>query len=119
MTDGNYWSSSYVNEYTKSEMYGFVHNTVLPNIRRSGLNITACDLISASVYNDIVWKTGIVSKKFIEDDGCFWLTDQGGGNSHYFAAVVAGDTRYGYGVNPIGYESGDIRGVRPLITVVR
>ena len=118
MTDGNYWSSSYVNEYTKSEMYGFVHNTVLPNIRRSGLNITAGDLISASVYNDIVWKTGIISKKIIEDDGPFWLTDQGG-NAHYFAAVTAGDIKYGYGVNPIGYESGASYGVRPLITVVR
>ena len=118
MTSGDYWSPSYVNEYTKSEMYGFVHNTVLPNIRRSGLNITACDLISASVYNDIVWKTGLTNKNIINDDAGFWLTDQGGGNSHYFAWVGYNSTS-GYGVYSIGSESGNSLGVRPLITVVR
>ena len=34
--------------YTASDMYTYIHNTVLPNLKKSGLNITACDLVSLS-----------------------------------------------------------------------
>ena len=63
--------------YEDSEMYGYVHNTVLPNLRKSGLNITACDLVSQSVYNDICSKSYMTSKE-IAGGEIFWLNDSTG-----------------------------------------
>jgi hypothetical protein len=97
--------------YTKSEMYGFIHNTVLPNLKQSGLNITACDLVSQSVYNDIVSKVGITSVTIAGGEN-FWLADPYPGNSSNF---------YGVGSDgSISYNgASNSRGVRPLITVVK
>ena len=95
-------------EYTKSEMYPFIHNTVLPNLRRSGLNITACDLVSKSVYDDICSKTGIASR-IISGGEYFWLTDY---NESWTYTVY-----YDGKIND--YELTLSRGVRPLITVVK
>ena len=94
-------------EYEASEMYTFVHNTVLPNLKNSGLNITACDLVSKDVYNDICSKTNMLSEDIAGGEE-FWLTDLAGG---YFAHVGSGS---GYAFN-----SNRRLGVRPLITVVK
>ena len=96
--------------YASSEMYGFIHNTVLPNLKRSGLNITACDLVSKDVYNDICTKTGITNATVAGGEG-FWLADPGPGNSDYFYLVDSGGSIGGSGVGSYG--------VRPLITVVK
>ena len=95
--------------YTKSEMYTFVHNTVLPNLKRSGLNITACDLVSLSVYNDICSKTGKTSKG-IAGGEYFWLTDPYSSDGFYY--VFSGGS---FNDDYASYSNG----VRPLITVVK
>ena len=96
--------------YTDSDMYGFVHNTVLPNLKRSGLNITACDLVSRSIWKDIYSKTG-KSSATIAGGERFWLT--GPNSSNYFCYVYSdGSINYDY-VASFSY------GVRPLITVVK
>ena len=96
--------------YTASEMYTFVHNTVLPNLKRSGLNITACDLVSQSVYNDICSKTGMTSATIAGDED-FWLTDPY--SSYNFYYVSSGGSING------NTNASVSRGVRPLITVVK
>lgn len=90
--------------YTKSDMYKFVHNTILPNLKKSGLNITDCDLVSQSVYNDIVSKTGKTSKE-IAGYEIFWLTDPY--SFHSFCNVGSSgrissdDANWDYGVRPL------------------
>ena len=96
--------------YTKSEMYGFIHNTVLPNLKRSGLNITACDLVSKSVYGDICSKIGMTSYDLVGHDN-FWLTDIPDNNYNFCYVDYGGNTSWSR--PDLGY------GVRPLITVVR
>ena len=96
--------------YTKSEMYTYIHNTVLPNLKRSGLNITACDLVSQSVYNDIVSKTGMTSVTIAGGED-FWLADPGSSYSFYY--VGSDGIIYDYGNAIISFA------VRPLITVVK
>jgi hypothetical protein len=97
--------------YTGTEMYTYIHNTVLPNLKKSGLNITACDLVSASVYKDIVSKTGITSASIAGGEG-FWLADPYPGGSNNFYYVYSGGSIYD------NSASGSL-GVRPLITVVK
>ena len=97
--------------YPASEMYTFVHNTVLPNLRKSGLNITACDLVSAAVYNDIVSKTGMTSAT-IAGGEYFWLADRYPLDSYTFY-FVSSDGSAG------NDSASNSRGVRPLITVVK
>ena len=97
--------------YTESIMYGFIHNTVLPNLRKSGLNIVACDLVSKSVYNDICSKTGKTSAT-IAYGGYFWLTDPYSSNSFYLVTNNGSIIYDSYGAS-------DSCGVRPLITVVK
>ena len=94
--------------YTASDMYTYIHNTILPNLKRSGLNITACDLVSLSVYNDICSKTGKTSKGITNGED-FWLTNPY--NSYYFYCVYSDGSFIGYA----DYS----RGVRPLITVIK
>ena len=97
--------------YPASDMYKFIHNTVLPNLKRSGLNITACDLVSQSVYNDIVLKTGITSATIAGGEN-FWLADPYPYYSYSFYRVGSGGSvSYTY-ANPS-------LGVRPLITIVK
>ena len=94
--------------YTGSEMYGFVHNTVLPRLKQSGLNITACDLVSVATYMDIVFKTDMLSKDIAGGES-FWLTDPYPDLSDSF-----------YSISSVGYgDASDSAGVRPLITVVK
>ena len=95
--------------YTASNMYTYIHNTVLPNLTTSGLTITACDLVSQSVYSDIVSKTGETSAT-IADDESFWLTDPS--FSNYFYLV-------GGGGNFANTNASISVGVRPLIAVVK
>ena len=97
--------------YTGSEMYGFIHNTVLPNLKRSGLNITSCDLVSQSVYNDIYSKTGMTSAAIAGGEN-FWLADPNPYDSNNFYYVYSDGSIYNYGAS-------DSFGVRPLITVVK
>ena len=95
--------------YTASEMYTFVHNTVLPNLKKSGLNIVDCDLVSQSVYNDICSKTG-KSSATIAGGERFWLTDP---YSSYHFYLVNSD-------GSINFDGASLSfGVRPLITVVK
>ena len=97
-------NGSNVGGYTKSDMYKFVHNTILPNLKKSGLNITDCDLVSLSVYNDIVSKTGKTSKE-IAGYEIFWLTDPC--SFHSFCNVGSSgrissdDANWDYGVRPL------------------
>ena len=103
--------------YTGSEMYKFIHNTVLPNLKRSGLNITACDLVSKSVYNSIRSNVGMPNI-FIDGDGGFWLSDPydyyGSSSSHYgFSWTNSVGEIEDYAISNINL------GVRPSITVVR
>ena len=95
--------------YEGSEMYVFIHSIILPNLRKSGLNITDCDLVSESVYNDICSKTGKISAAIAGGEG-FWLTDPH--SSNYFCIV---DIDGGIFQESAGYSLG----VRPLITVVK
>ena len=95
--------------YTKSEMYPFVHNTVLPNLKKSGLNITACDLVSYQVYNDICSKTGKTGSDITGGEN-FWLTDTYSSDS-FNIVYIDGIIHY----NHVGGGCG----VRPLITVVK
>ena len=103
--------------YTGSEMYTFVHNTVLPNLRRSGLNITSCDLISLSVYKDIISKTGIEGKYFVDERYTFWLTNTYGSvfDRAYFSYGEIHTVNWG---DVTQNDSTYSLGVRPLITVV-
>ena len=103
-------NSTYTNAggYPVSDMYKFVHNTVLPNLKRSGLNITACDLISKSVYPDILSKTGMDNSSIIGSER-FWLADT---YEDSFFYMDLGGLKHGYG-------AAFSLGVRPLITVVR
>ena len=96
--------------YTASEMYTYVHNTVLPNLKKSGLNIVDCDLVSLSVYNDICSKTGKTSAT-IAGGEIFWLTDPNSSNDFYY--VISDGS-----IDNIIVAS-YIIGVRPLITVVK
>ena len=96
--------------YTGSEMYTYIHNTVLPNLKKSGLNITACDLVSDVVYNDICSKTGIKYNVIAAEDGRFWLTNYV--NGEFFYVDGNGSTQ---STTSYYYEFG----VRPLITVVK
>ena len=97
--------------YTGSEMYGFIHNTVLPNLKKSGLNITSCDLVSLSVYNDICSKTGMTSAA-IDGDEFFWLADPyPSWSSDFYYVNIFGNIN--------GHGASDSVGVRPLITVVK
>ena len=96
--------------YTASEMYTYIHNTVLPILKQSGLNITACDLVSKDVYNDICSKTGKTSADFAGGDESFWLTDTYGSN--FFCYVNSDGSIY----SNLARNS---LGVRPLITVVK
>ena len=96
--------------YTASEMYTYVHNTVLPNLKKSGLNIVDCDLVSQSVYNDICSKTG-KSSATIAGGERFWLTDPY--SSYYFYYVHSDGGVYN------NHDARDSSGVRPLITVVK
>ena len=96
--------------YTASDMYTYIHNTILPNLKRSGLNITACDLVSQSVYNDIVSKTGMTSVTIAGGED-FWLADPGSSYSFYY--VGSDGIIYDYGNAIISFA------VRPLITVVK
>jgi hypothetical protein len=100
--------------YTKSNMYTYVHNTVLPNLKKSGLNITACDLVSQSVYNDIVSKTGKTSAT-IAGGEYFWLADPNPGSNYFYNVDEVGSI-YGYGNSSYASSS---KGVRPLITVIK
>jgi hypothetical protein len=96
--------------YPASEMYTFVHNTVLPNLRKSGLNITSCDLVSRSIWDDIVSKTVKRSATIVGGEE-FWLTD-----SHMagcFSVIDINGSTYDNG------HAGASYGVRPLITVVK
>ena len=95
--------------YTASEMYTFVHNTVLPNLKKSGLNIIACDLVSENIYNDICSKTSRTSATIASREN-FWLADPYSSDSFYFV-ISDGVICYGYASDSIG--------VRPLITVVK
>ena len=96
--------------YTASDMYTYIHNTILPNlIKGTGLNIASCDLVSQSVYNDICSKTG-KELSVIAGGEDFWLTRS---NSTYFIYVYGEKT-----IITSGYANG-IHGVRPLITVVK
>ena len=104
-----------VGGYTASEMYGYVHNTVLPRLKQSGLNITSCDLVSQSVYNDICSKTGKTSNDIIHD-GVFWMTDP----------YISTSTGFVYSRGAVDAETYErftgasfSHGVRPLITVVK
>ena len=98
--------------YTASEMYTYVHNTVLPNLKRSGLNITACDLVSRSIWKDIYSKTGMLSATIVGYE-VFWLADLiTYGNTSFYA--VHGDGSYDG-----GNEARTSLGVRPLITVIK
>ena len=95
--------------YEASEMYTYIHNTVLPNLKKSGLNIVDCDLVSLSVYNDICSKTGKTSATIAGGEN-FWLTDPD--SSDYFYRVTS--------AGRINDTSASISiGVRPLITVVK
>ena len=98
--------------YTKSEMYTFIHNTILPNLRKSGLNITSCDLISDKVYTDLYTKTGMAIND-IAGGAPFWVTDTDSGSSFCFV------NQDGYSVGGITDTATTFYGVRPLITVVK
>ena len=98
--------------YEASEMYTYIHNTVLPNLKKSGLNITACDLVSQSVFNDIVSKTGMTSATIAGGES-FWLADPYPNYSDGFYLVYSD----GSIIYP-NHASGGL-GVRPLITVVK
>ena len=95
--------------YTSSGLYTFVHNTILPNLRKSGLNITSCDLVSRIVFNDIVSKTGKTSKEIIGNDN-FWFTDNYDLGIFYYIGAGGSISYYNSYINC---------GVRPLITVVK
>ena len=95
--------------YEGSEMYTYIHNTILPNLKRSGLNITACDLVSQSVYYDIRSKTGKTSATIAGGER-FWLTDPYSSNNFY--SVNSDGSIYSYNAN-------SSYGVRPLITIVK
>ena len=97
--------------YEASEMYTYVHNTVLPNLKKSGLNITACDLVSYQVYNDICSKTD-KSSKDIAGGNYFWLTDTVVSNTNFYYVDYDGSFK-----DNDPYSSNF--GVRPLITVVK
>jgi hypothetical protein len=105
----SYTASEY-DRYTASEMHSFVHNTVLPNLKRSGLNITSCDLVSQSVYYDILSKTG-KSSAAIGGGEYFWLTDHDDSTTNFYYVDYDGSIKY--------YDSSSNFGVRPLITVVK
>ena len=96
--------------YTGSEMYTYIHNTVLPNLKRSGLNIISCDLISEEVYDDICSKTGKTSATIAGGEG-FWFTDPTGRDCFY---IIDKDGKVSW-----TNASNIIIGVRPLITVVK
>ena len=96
--------------YTGSEMYTYIHNTILPNLKKSGLNITACDLVSVATYNNIVSKTGKTYGDIAGGEN-FWLTDPISSGNFY---VVYSDGSINYGGGAISSY-----GVRPLITVVK
>ena len=95
------------------EMYKYnsLYNTVLPNLKKSGLNIISCDLVSVAVFNDICSKTG-KEKATIAGGEFFWL-----------AGPIPYESPDFYGVNGYGgiygYAANGILGVRPLITVVK
>ena len=95
--------------YTTSEMYTYIHNTVLPNLRNSGLNIADCDLVSVATYNDICSKTGKTSATIAGGEG-FWLADPTSFSNFY--GVYSNGSISAYGAS-------DSHGVRPLITVVK
>ena len=97
--------------YEGSEMYTYIHNTVLPNLKRSGLNITSCDLVSYDAYDDIVSKTGMRSIDFAGGEG-FWLADPNPDYSGNFYIVYSNGSTNGSGAC-------NSRGVRPLITVIK
>ena len=105
-------NSTYTNAggYEASEMYTYVHNTVLPNLKKSGLNITACDLVSSTVYSDILSKTGMDNSSIIGNER-FWLMDTYDYENSFFYMGLSG-------VNH-GYNASVSLGVRPSITVVR
>ena len=96
--------------YNGSELHTYIHNTVLSNLKKSGLNIASCDLVSLSVYMDIVSKTGMLSED-IAGGEFFWLTDPH--SSNYFYSVDSDGSIIYY-----DYASYSL-GVRPLITVVK
>ena len=100
--------------YENSRIYRAIHNTILPILRRSGLNITACDLVSASVYNDILAKTGKTSRDIAGGES-FWLSENFSGDGY----CVYEDGRINYDYGAVQYSKGRYRGARPLITVVR
>ena len=108
-------NSTYTNAggYPASDMYHFVHNTVLPNLKRSGLNITACDLVSQSVYLDILSKTGMHNTSITGSD-YFWLTDTY--ETDKFCYTYYGGSNHSYGDYIFATSN---YGVRPLITVVK
>ena len=109
----HYMGSSYTNAdgYYNSDMYSYIHNTVLPNLRNSSLNITACDLVSQSEYNYICSKTGITSATIAGGED-FWLADHSPNNTTSFYYVNSGGSFI--------YDDGNrySHGVRPLITVI-
>ena len=108
--ENSYGAATNYGGYTGSEMYKFIHNTVLPNLKRSGLNITSCDLVSYSVYHDIVLKTGMVNNYINGGYDEFWLTDISSNSTDFRYVIYNGDDSYAHA--SLGY------GVRPLITVV-
>ena len=109
--------------YTGSSMYSFVHNTVLPNLRKSGLNIIACDLVSREIYLDILRKTGMTGKD-IAGKEIFWSEDPYTYDyESFFCIELIGPIEIyqlnkGYNANYTD-SAGDSLGVRPLITVVK
>ena len=104
-----------VGGYPATAMYTFVHNTVLPNLKRSGLNIAACDLVSSAIYIDIFSKTSMTSNEIAGGSDYFWLADIYPGASFSFYFVTSGGN-INYGKSEIGATTS--YGVRPLITVV-
>ena len=91
------------------DMHEYLYNTILPNLKKSGLNIIDCHLVSLSVYNDICSKTGKTSAA-IAGGEYFWLTDISDYNGTY-VVYPGGDGTYN--------STSDSYGVRPLITVVK
>ena len=96
--------------YYKSDMYTHIHNTVLPNLRKSGLNIIACDLVSKDLYHSIVSRT-LMTSGTITDGEPFWLTDTA--SSIEFCNVCKDGSIFS------GNTARHSLGVRPLITVVK
>ena len=97
--------------YEDSKMYIFIHDTILPNLKKSGLNITACDLIPYKVYQDIWSKTGIKSATIAGGEE-FWLPDPYPYDDESFYYIYSDGSI-------IGASATYNIGVRPLITVVK